>query len=528
MYENENDVYRHLFGGELEQCRRQKLNAATADDFYQGRAAFKPLFVQQADADIYILDPNSAAVILWVFMVTAVTLFVSCAIPVQLAFYTYETQNNFYNILSDIVFVFFTCDILVNVNLAFEDLSSGKFVADRYRIIVEYLKFWFWMDVIATIRWDDWTWGGKASHLLSLLKLLRLVKFVQILTSHTISARVEEWAFARYRGFRVLGYLIGSLLFMHILGCGLFIVVSLEDTVSNVIIENGLEDEDVMGLWIYALLWSSQTMTTVGYGNLTLVTKPEQMYGIFVIMSGAASYAHIVGVFLEYFRTSRRKAFTHEIFLNTKDMLEAARCPKKMRKEIQRHFARSRASEMFDLKHFEDTLSRWNPTQAAKFAIQLHGKWLRRKWWLISFDPEFLFRLVMIISSRTCDPGEIIAAPGDAINTMWIVNRGFAYQAKNHCGLGVRFFCRSDVFGEEICIRTSLHYTKTYVSRSYTNFYTINRREYYELVREFPIMNKKRCMAGIFYFIRRNGGARSLYKIASLRQSTSLHDDGEW
>ncbi len=398
------------------------------------------------------------------------------------------------------MFVVFLIDIVVNMNMVFEDLS-GKLVANRYGILMEYAKFWLWMDVIATIRWGTWTLGGKASHILSLLKLLRLVKFVQILRSHTISARVEEWAFARYRGFRVLGYLFGSLLFIHILGCGLFIVVSLENTVSNVIIANGLEDEDVVGLWVNTLLWSSQTMTTVGYGNLLLVTKGEQVYGIFVIMSGAALYAHIVGVFLEYFRSSRRTARINETLLNTKDMLEVSKCSKETRKEIQRHFARSRALQTFDLKYYEDTLLRWNPTQAAKFAIKLHGAWLRRKWWLISFDPEFLFRLATIITSRTCDPGEVIAAPGDAINTMWIVNNGSAYQAERPCGLGVRLFCRSDVFGEEICIKTSLHHTKTFISRSYTNFYTVNRREYYKLVREFPIMNKKCCIAGIYYFI---------------------------
>ncbi len=522
MYDLETDVHRHLFGCGLKHHPSRYINqfADDGDDFYQGRAAFKPLFVKEDGADKYVLDPNSATVILWVFMVTAVTIYVACVIPVQLAFFTDETETAFFGVSSTLVFFFFLVDIMVNLNLAYEDLS-GKLVADRFSIFMEYAKFWLWMDMLATIRWDSISFGGKASNLISLMKLLRLVKFLQILTSHTISARVEEWAFARYRGFRVLGYLCGSILFMHILGCGLFIVVNLEDSDTNVIIVNGLEDEDVVGLWINAMLWSSQTMTTVGYGNLVLTTKVEQFYGIFVIMSGAALYAHIVGVFLEYFRPSRSKQQTNETFLNTKDMLEAARCPKEMRKEIQRHFARSRASETFDMKFYQDTLLRWNPTQVAKFAIRLHGGWIRRKWWLISFDPEFLFRLVMMVTSRICDPGEVIAAPGDAINTMWIVNHGLAYQFSRCNWLGIHFIFPGDILGEEICIRTSLYHTKPCVSRGYTTFYTISRREYYELVQEFPIMNKKRCMAGIFYFIQRNGGARSLYRIASLRRAVN-------
>ncbi len=488
-----------------------------------------PFCVKQPDADSYIFDPNSIQVVLWVFLVTVVTLFIACLIPVQLGFYYYNSIP-FFDTMNIVVLVIFIMDILVNMNTAFED-QEGKLVAKRYDIFLEYSEFWLWMDLIATIPWSIMAVGGRASHLLRLLKLLRLVKFAQLLSSHTISARVEEWAFARYRGFRVLGYACASVLLMHILGCGLFIVVSLEVQVYNVIIANGLTDEDVVGLWLNGLLWSSQTMTTVGYGNLELVTKPEQAYGIIVIMSGAAFYAHIVGVLLEYFHISKHKAHSHETVLNTKYLLETARCPKVMCNEIQRHFARSQAQETIDLKYYEETLLRWNPTQTAKFAIQLHGSWLRRLWWLTSFDPDFLFRLILLVTCRTCDPGEVIVAPGDAINTLWIVNHGFLHQAGTGSMKTMRIYCRSDVFGEEICIRTTLHHTQAIISRAYTDFYTVSRRGYYDLLEEFPIMNTKRCMAGIFYFIRRNGGARSLYKIASQRQKgtdRSAYCDGEF
>ncbi len=471
--------------------------------------------MQQPSADKYILDPNSVEVVFFFFFVTVVTLVVSCVIPVELAFFSNTETSAFFEALNITVLVVFIIDILVNMNSAFED-QTGTLVANRYMICLEYAKFWLWMDLVATIPWDFWTSGGSASHLLRLLKLLRLVKFVQLLTGHTVSAHVEEWAFARYRGFRVLGYLCGSLLFIHILGCGLFIVNSLEDSSFNLVIANGLESESVTALWVNGLLWSAQTMTTVGYGNLELVTVAEQCYGIFVIMSGAALYAHIVGVFLEYFRTSRREERIHGTVLNTKDLLEAAKCGSFMRHEIQRHFARSRAQETLDLKNYEETLLRWTPTQSSKFIVQLHGAWLHRMWWLVSFDPDFLFRLAMLVTCRTCDPGEVIITPGDAINILWIVNHGFVY--RRYHMRAMRSYSRSDVFGEEICIRTPLHHANAYISRSYSDFYTVKRREYYELLQDFPMMNRKRCMAGIFYFIRRNGGARRLYKIASLKR----------
>ncbi len=270
-----------------------------------------------------------------------------------------------------------------------------------------------------------------------------------------------------------------------------------------------------------------------GMDGIVLLEQIKQLeyHGYIVIMSGAAFYAHIVGVLLEYFHISKHKAHSHETVLNTKYLLETARCPKVMCNEIQRHFARSQAQETIDLKYYEETLLRWNPTQTAKFAIQLHGSWLRRLWWLTSFDPDFLFRLILLVTCRTCDPGEVIVAPGDAINTLWIVNHGFLHQAGTGSMKTMRIYCRSDVFGEEICIRTTLHHTQAIISRAYTDFYTVSRRGYYDLLEEFPIMNTKRCMAGIFYFIRRNGGARSLYKIASQRQKgtdRSAYCDGEF
>ena len=47
---------------------------------------------------------------------------------------------------------FFVLDILLNFNTAFYE--KGFIVTNRFKIAINYLKLWFWLDLISTIPYD--------------------------------------------------------------------------------------------------------------------------------------------------------------------------------------------------------------------------------------------------------------------------------------------------------------------------------------------------------------------------------------
>lgn len=48
--------------------------------------------------------------------------------------------------------IFFTVDIVINFNTAF--YHGGVVISSRREIALNYFKFWFWIDLIATIPYQ--------------------------------------------------------------------------------------------------------------------------------------------------------------------------------------------------------------------------------------------------------------------------------------------------------------------------------------------------------------------------------------
>ena len=88
-----------------------------------------------------------------------------------------------------VVTAIFALDILVSFNLPIQDAHTNKYIYDRWKITKSYLKFWFWVDILATIPFDSIaalttaevkdTSGVRLIRLLRLFRLFKLLKFSQ-------------------------------------------------------------------------------------------------------------------------------------------------------------------------------------------------------------------------------------------------------------------------------------------------------------------------------------------------------------
>ena len=59
----------------------------------------------------------------------------------------------------------------------------------------------------------------------------------------------------------------------------------------------GLEDADPSEQYIYAMHWATQTITTVGYGDITANTNAEIVISLLWMLFGVAFYSFIIGNF---------------------------------------------------------------------------------------------------------------------------------------------------------------------------------------------------------------------------------------
>ena len=91
--------------------------------------------------------------------------------------------SGFLYIIDLMITIFYFIDILVSFNTAY--ITAGELVKDRRRIAISYLKFWFWIDLITTIPYDDIldliiSTNTSSTQLIKILRVFRLVKIVRL------------------------------------------------------------------------------------------------------------------------------------------------------------------------------------------------------------------------------------------------------------------------------------------------------------------------------------------------------------
>lgn len=57
----------------------------------------------------------------------------------------------------------------------------GDLVFDRVKVLLNYLRFWFWIDLIAILPYDYFTGEESSSSSSDIFKIVRLLKFIKIM-----------------------------------------------------------------------------------------------------------------------------------------------------------------------------------------------------------------------------------------------------------------------------------------------------------------------------------------------------------
>ena len=78
--------------------------------------------------------------------------YVATIMPFNIAFYDFDVDDDWYYVDTIIDFAF-VADLLVNVFSAYVD-EEGKLITNNRKILVNYLKGWFTIDLIASFPFN--------------------------------------------------------------------------------------------------------------------------------------------------------------------------------------------------------------------------------------------------------------------------------------------------------------------------------------------------------------------------------------
>ena len=184
---------------------------------------------QQAKVGTCIINPNSKWKLRWDIYIMVMMVMAAIFTPWQLAFVEDDTLG--WIILNCTIDVSFLIDIIVTFFTAYYDEKAMNKVTDKKVIAKGYLKFWFWLDLLSIIPFDQilkstsGDFGNMAKftrvgRLYKMIRMIRMVKMIRLFKDRKkIVSNLDSVMKANAGCERLVFFLLGFIIFNHTFAC---------------------------------------------------------------------------------------------------------------------------------------------------------------------------------------------------------------------------------------------------------------------------------------------------------------------
>lgn len=393
---------------------------------------------------------------IWQLLITAATVLASVYFPLQLAL-ELELIDNFtlfYSILS----LLFFFDALYNLYSARRSNRSGEPGEPHYSNT--YMTVWFIIDVTAALPLGFFT-AIPWIHLNKLLKLLRIANYMR------------QW---RQRAVGLSDYLkFGFFLFWlalsaHLLACGWLQL----HTGSNA------DDET---RYVNSLYWSVQTLTTVGYGDVSPVNNLQRIYTMLVMVFGVGIYGYLIGNVVSIFAKSNP---AREYYFRNLDRLQTfvryRKLPPGMQKKIKDYYSYIWQKRWgLDEEAFIESLP---PGLKEEVSLFLRREAVDKIPLFQGSGEDFLREIAMQLKPIVLAKNDFLFKEGDVGNEMFFLLQGELEIIAKESGV-IATLHDGDFFGE-IALFHNIRRTASVRATCFSDLYVLHRNVFEIVGSRFP------------------------------------------
>ena len=409
------------------------------------------------DTATVVSHPNSPIKLKWDLLVGIVVIFSVILVPWKVGFDVPSTNAWIVvDFLADAIFLF---DMCYTFNTGFfEDAAEEILILDRKRIATQYIKTWFFVDLLSTLPFDYIVSAATTGTLtnsnavgleLRLTKLARGLRLFRLAKLITMTVKVQRLHKAASHHWDInpavtpLLKMIGFIFYcLHVLGCGWYFVCTLDENsmrdnwigkVRSQVVINGESTwaSEAIAWYCYSFYWAASTMFAVGYGDIHPVTSSERMYALVTQVVGAMVYGYIIGTisYLTEVASPRANALrkrTDEL----KDWMSVRRLPRNLRYQIVSHMKyvwnfRTLYNESLVLENLSGDLRRRLVFQSYEQVI-MSVRLLRWK----GVDGRLIELVVTSSKPLLLKVGDYLVRKGDIVHGLYVVRKGHIHGLK--------------------------------------------------------------------------------------------------
>ncbi|XP_054749999.2 potassium voltage-gated channel subfamily H member 8-like [Lytechinus pictus] len=431
----------------------------------------------------------------WDWCVLLATLYIAIVVPFNAA--VHQENELVITILDIIIEIIFIIDVAINFRTTYVS-KSGKVVYEARAIGLNYLRSWFFIDLLAAVPFDILTQIFSLKlDTIQLIKLARLLRLLRLLN------KIERYS--QYSAIVLTFFMLAFALLAHWLACIWFVIgrmelnknddgwdlgwiVDLGDQLKMPILGVNSTGPRNDSIYITALYYTLSSLTSVGFGNVSANTNTEKIFTILVMFLGALCHAAVFGnVTAIIQRMYSRRALYYTKLRDLKDFVRSHHIPPALKTRMQEYFMTSWSINMgIDTT---EMLQTFPEELRADIAMHLHKEFLALP---IFADASqgCLRSLSLRIKTSFCAPGEYIVHQGDALNVIYFLLNG-SMEILRH-GMVVAILGKGDLFGCDLYITdTVIQSSGDIHALTYCDLQSVTRQELLEVLASYPEYQSK-------------------------------------
>ena len=208
-------------------------------------------------------------------------------IPIEISFTTQLTtlKNSF-------IYLIIFLNILLKFFTGF--IHEGELVMGRQFILKNYLEKSLFSDIIAIITvllsiiFSKYDYSYKFSFI-KLIFLIKLYECAEIKDKFIEAFRIEQ----KYENLmNLLALVINCVIISHFFACAWYYVGTIErNSEKNWLLSSDIVNESRLYKYVYCYYWTTVTILTVGYGDISPRNLEETIFTTFAVIIGCYVYA---------------------------------------------------------------------------------------------------------------------------------------------------------------------------------------------------------------------------------------------
>ncbi|KAJ8531742.1 hypothetical protein ON010_g14221 [Phytophthora cinnamomi] len=252
----------------------------------------------------------------------------------------------------------------------------------------------------------------------------------------------------------------------------------------------GLEDASIWDRYVAALYVSVQTLSTIGFGDISAQNPNERLFCIFAMIVGGGIFAYGITNIVELVSslTIQETLFRQKID-EVNEYMTARELPVKLRMEIREFYHNTRQSRESKLNSEQQILNDLSSKLRSKIALSINDQFLRKFPFFIGSEPNFLMELALNMRVIHFAPLEDAIIEGEIGHEMFFIFRGAVEIVKKNERVGV--LGENQYFGEMAILSPDNRRTATVRTLCFCELRMLSRARFLEALALFPAMQSK-------------------------------------